>query len=62
MHTGKYPVLSKAAFRVLAIPPSSASSELDISNVYSVLNPAHNFTGSGTVFDLIQIRMHYNNQ
>lgn len=60
-NAGIYPVLSKVAFRVLATPPSSSSSERDFSDVNRILSAARNCTGSNTVFDLVQIRTHYSN-
>lgn len=62
INSGKCPVLSKVAYRVLATPPSSSSSERDFSDVHRILTPSRNCTAYGTVFDLIQIRSHYTNK
>lgn len=62
MHAGKYLLMSKEAFRVLATPPSSASSERDFRDEHRILTSARKCIASDAVFDLIQIRSHYSNQ
>lgn len=57
-NSGKFPNLRKMAFRVLATPPSSDSSERDLSAVHQIMSIARNCTGSDTVFELVQVRSH----
>lgn len=51
--------LSKVAFRILAAPPSSATSKRNVSEVALILTSFPNLTGCELVTHLIQLRAEF---